>query len=175
MLWQVKSSLRNFKLVIILGDFGAHEMCFQHLNEPNSVPQWLGYSSSCKTTSFDEIIYLLLTYMEKPHVSWQKLEIYWKIIDTSKKVNFFFITMQKIMSKVQIYPQNVCLFIVASYILNNLVIHQNWESHYIMKKHSLTTTNTVILFWVQNQSIVYNLHLRTACCGNLAKTCGCNS
>ena len=130
MLWQVKSSLRNFKLVIILGDFGAHEMCFQHLNEPNSVPQWLGYSSSCKTTSFDEIIYLLLTYMEKPHVSWQKLEIYWKIIDTSKKVNFFFITMQKIMSKVQIYPQNVCLFIVASYILNNLVTSELRKSLY---------------------------------------------
>ena len=55
------------------------------------------------------------------------------------------------MSKAQICTQNANLFTLALYILNNLVIHQNWENDCIMKKHALTTeiwhqSNTVILF-----------------------------
>ena len=55
------------------------------------------------------------------------------------------------MSKVQIYSQNASIFTVALYNLNNLVMHQNWESHCIMKRHPLNTkiwqqANTAILF-----------------------------
>ena len=80
------------------------------------------------------------------------------------KLSFFFTRMQKSCPRYK-YTQNASLFTVAPYILNNLLIHQNWENHCIMKKHPTTTTiwhqtNTMILFG----SKMNWLHLRIGFC-----------
>ena len=74
---QVKSSLKNLKLVIILADLGADEICFQHLDEPNCILRRFGCSNSYEITSFDEIVHLLIVANteKKFFFFWQKLEI----------------------------------------------------------------------------------------------------
>ena len=69
MSWQVKSSLKNLKFLIILADFRAHETYFQHMDKLNSILPQSGCSyESYETTSFDEIVQLLImTKMEKSH------------------------------------------------------------------------------------------------------------